>query len=139
LDTRAASRGEIELGFNILEEGDGAQVQLLYAGGTNVTAAVIGTIEGRKSILHVPYSALKPTKRGSPWLQMFLAVMLMLGLGVVIWDFIKQAHAAETMSRRLVLIVVIAIAVGALFYVEIAIIRDDILPPITAPRAPFVF
>lgn len=53
--SRIAS-GELELSWNILEDGDGGVLQIVYAGGPNIGIHATGVLEGQPAVRELRYS-----------------------------------------------------------------------------------
>lgn len=58
LDDHAASQGTLSLSWQILEAGDGAVIQIVYAGGTEVHLKARGVIEGQHALKELSGGAI---------------------------------------------------------------------------------
>ncbi|MBI2472040.1 MAG: hypothetical protein HYV59_12490 [Planctomycetes bacterium] len=111
LNTEDLQHGRITVSWAIFEQGDGAIVQLIYAGSPDVNIFTDGVIEGQKEIIRQESDRLKSSeeqitlehsvKRGSGLIFVILgSVMLIVsvftilgkrrskGLGVLVWPLI---------------------------------------------------
>ena len=61
LDTSRAATGEVGVAWNILEHGDGAVIQIIYAGNPKVDFSVVGTIVGQGPVEQQRYGRESPT------------------------------------------------------------------------------
>jgi hypothetical protein len=136
LDTRNALQGEIQLHFGILEQNDGAELQLLYAGGPEIDVVIDGSIEGRRPILDVPYKALKPGKPGELWSMLFTLTFSLVAITWVARDTLKVSRKGQW-RRAWVLgpVILAAIILASLVFVFI----QDAWPVLRAPHMPFDF
>jgi len=89
----AFRKGELELAFSILEEGDGGSVQVIYAGSPEAVVDVVGVIEGQRaprnlrgrSILANPEREYEMSRARERRLRLFsdgLAVVIVIGAGL---------------------------------------------------------
>jgi hypothetical protein len=62
LDDSRLAKGEIQLSWNVLEQGDGAIIQVIYAGGSDAAIDASGVVEGQSSIREMKF----PGKIKSP-------------------------------------------------------------------------
>lgn len=133
---KEAPHGEITFDFDILEEADGAEIQLLYAGGGEVTAVVVGTIEGRRRIKHVPYAALRKT--AGAWLYLLMIVGGPVAFALAVKDFLSSVHPHTRLGWAFV-IVLLSLFALTLVYTGIDMLRNNIWPALRAPQPPFEF
>jgi hypothetical protein len=100
LDTSELTRGRLPLSWAILEQNDGAIIQLTYAGGPDVPIAMSGVVEGQANIQQVAFQS----KIQSPEEQYKARVSgnrsfrwIMIGLGIV---YILSALLVAKIQRR---------------------------------------
>ena len=76
LDETNAGEGRISLSWNILEQDDGAVIQLIYAGDRGTPIALNGTVQGQKTIT-------RTTTQGKPltiWTWLFYVIFVPGGI-----------------------------------------------------------
>lgn len=77
---------ELELKWNILEEGDGASIQIVFAGDSDVEFTCTGVIEGQASVRHLRPElddSSHPVQRGVAGISAFSMVIFTLTLFVL--------------------------------------------------------
>ena len=122
IDERAAAEGKLLLSWNILEGGDGAVVQLVYAGGPDVRFAAHGVIEGQRSLREVK-------SLGLPRYLLWLC----LGVGFVflfatVWDFLTERGRLYS-RKKLIFVGGIGLAILYLLFSIYLIWRSQISEP----------
>lgn len=138
LNTANAARGEIEVSWRILEQNDGGEIQLIYAGGTDVSAQASGTLEGQRSLRSVDYSVIRPTK-SSGWILTALAILIGGGFTVFnTYDFFRT-YEPRSRFRRFIAIGVAVLLVTAIIIGFAGAFVREIWPQATAPSPPFRF
>ena len=123
LDRTRLAGGEVPVSWNILEEGDGGVIQLVYAGDVGTQFRCRGVIEGQRAVeelkirpgtIKSPESQLRALRRERYF--MMGAAILFLGLLVLSFVMLRAATALLGMSRLLGLLVFVlpAVCLGVL-------------------------
>jgi hypothetical protein len=125
--------GRLTLDWNILEPGDGLNVQIIYGGDVNEPSVVEGILVGQNQV-----SQYKPSKTDLPKTLIFFIEGLLLGsIGM---DIKNTAFKKRKANDRLVLIVSLSVfglmAIGA-FILLLASWRDGVSTFVAKP--PFGF
>ena len=98
LDESQLSKGVLRLNWDIMEEGDGAVVQLIYAGDTRNEITARATLIGQKEISHVQYPGsikspneqytdFQETSRLMGFTMLALILLYMVAQGGKMWLF----------------------------------------------------
>ncbi len=111
-DQSMAKNGTIPLTWNILENGDGILLQIIYAGDTNVIFSLEGLIEGQASIKEIKYSGsiLSPAEQFSQQkksVRWFIYIFLGLLFVYVILIFISKKKTEDKFEKMFYYIFII--------------------------------
>ncbi len=97
LDESKMEAGIVGVSWNVLETGDGAAIQVVYAGDTNQPLTAKGTIIGQRSLEEVkiqapvtrldPLAAAANNKRGNWFIALLTAILI---AGIFIVDFFSE-------------------------------------------------
>jgi len=128
LDQSKMEQGEVGVSWSILEEGDGGVIQLIFAGGTDVSISASAVIEGQPEVHSVEFTGeIRPPIEQYAYVakQNRRQGVIFLGMGVLMtamgtWVLLrrKQRHSKLRLPDWVVLgqsILVIAMAVYFLF------------------------
>ncbi|MCX5672157.1 MAG: hypothetical protein NTU94_12640, partial [Planctomycetota bacterium] len=121
LDSTKLAEGRVPLNWDILEQSDGAIIQLIYAGDENTDINIEGVLEGQPSVSRLEYSRKlqRPenqfsSDRPSPsWVGMICCI---LGSGLILIDIIAYCrHGRRGLSDLFVITVMglLVFAVGS--------------------------
>jgi hypothetical protein len=113
------SEGEVSLKWNILEQGDGAVVQLVYAGGPGIKIRCDGVIEGQSRVKELVFkdpswpAAENWMKRNQVYFGVGFAIFLMAGL-ISIW--ISHREMGFSKSKLTIATLALLLLIGVILY-----------------------
>lgn len=134
IDTAGFSQGVLGLSWDILEESDGAALQVVFAGGTHVDLVATTVLEGQASIRRIDVKAPPPKKRVEALKVVLIGMLWILCLSSFVLVFARRRskeHVEHMPQRRLLLdLLLIAISLGgALFVTTDFLASHPRLPP----------
>jgi len=115
------SEGEVSLKWNILEKGDGAVVQLVYAGGPGVQIRCDGVIEGQSSVKELVFKDTSWLafenwwKRNQVYFGVGLAILLAVGL-ILVW--INRSELGFPKFKLTIVTLALVLFIGFIIYVS---------------------
>ncbi len=116
------SEGEVSLKWNILEQGDGAVVQLVYAAGPGVQIRCDGVIEGQSRVKELVskepgWPAFENwMKRNQVYFGVGFAILLMVGL-IFIW--ISRSELDLPKSKLTIGTLALVLLIGIILYLAV--------------------
>jgi len=123
IDAAKAKDGELRIGWDILERGDGGAVQIVYLGGVDVGIRVDGVVEGQPQPRNVGSRERVATWRrwslagmGGFWLM--LAVLFVRGLPEMLRDTRTRGKRGWQALLGVALLIVLALGPAAFFLFE---------------------
>jgi hypothetical protein len=128
LDQTRLVDGEVSVSWNILEQGDGGVVQLVYAAGPDTKIQCLGVIEGQPGIRELRYSGTirSPAEqmRGERMLRYVLAFMLLAGVAIFLLGLIMvrllrrdKAHSLGIITYVMYVVAPVLIIVLSLYMI----------------------
>ena len=136
VNTVHPATGTVDVGWDILEENDGAQVQLIYEGPAEVKAVLVGTIVGQRSPENLDYARID-SSHGPLLMIKIQKVFLVCGLAVVVifsWRVVFVYESASSILSRISYAAFIVLVIVVILYLVV-----DLWRGLSAPATPFVF
>lgn len=109
LDASRLAFGEVKIKWNILEQNDGAVIQVVYAGDESVPLEAYAVLEGQPEIVKLEYSRALSTpneeyaRRQGKTKRILTYILLVVGtlnIAVVLWFYSRRRHRAKQLSRQ---------------------------------------
>ncbi len=150
LDQDHLKDGVVTVSWNILEQGDGGVLQLIYAGGTNIDITASGIVVGQGKVRQLLYHGkiLSPSAQMNSaqkdkyayWLELIFAIAT-FGFGIYAFFYIRREVSRETYPSNLHISKLSFIIMIAVFFVAILDISMTIhsLLGMQTPNPPFGF
>lgn len=141
LSMNRSNEGIVPISWKILEKGDGAVVQIMYAGTADSQVSVEGTIEGQREIfaLHFPGQIRSVSEQvaeatPTPWFPLIWVVtigVLFVNVGLYTWEF-RSAYREGGRGRW-----IIAGAITVIFLVLVVFVGYEGYVYALRPVPPF--
>ena len=126
VDQAHLAEGEVFVSWNILEQGDGGLVQIVYAAGPDIQIQCLGVIEGQRRIRELTYSgtisspAEQIQETNKQLYMMMVLVGLLLTMVVVMFIISRHQGKLDKAMKPLMLmaapLVVILLVLAYVFY-----------------------
>jgi len=130
--------GSYRMDWNILEQGDGIKIEVVYGGGVDLPIIVEGTIVGQKSLTDYRQSINNPTKQFIPFIRVISAAICFL-LFLLILNYYWWQFKNKTTKKMIVDIIFNTVLFGGLFSFLILLVYLTNNPLTPAPKPPFGF
>jgi hypothetical protein len=117
LDRTRLADGEVSVAWNILEDGDGGVVQLVYASGVDTQIRCRGVIEGQRAVreLSLPWHTIESPEsqlRSLRWLRYIFVALALPMLYMFVWTLINwQTEIGSLHGRARLVELVVSVAV----------------------------
>jgi hypothetical protein len=145
LDTSQIAKGKVGVGWQIMEKGDGAIIQIVYAGSPNTNITARASVIGQKGI----YRSTSETKRSLRVSGIFISILVSTVFAGCYFvyslhrDFVEQQKARgikmtafDRIIPSMLLFCVVGAAIIMIFLVFLFLPGSEILFPQTT-RSPF--
>lgn len=129
-----SNEGLVPVSWQILEKGDGAVVQIMYAGTADSQISVVGTIEGQREIFALRFpgqirSASEQVAKASPnpWLSLVFGIALLTNFWIIGSGLMRKGYPRDRIQATVLAAMLLANTSFLLYLVYPYVLRS--VPP----------
>jgi hypothetical protein len=141
LSSDELQQGRVPVSWEVLEQGDGGMIELIYAGSPDIDFKVEGTIIGQNEIIRYEnkigfqspneeYEALRTQNKRIRFISLPFAMIMLFGLIVTLLKIVRPPSPPTLGGRKpLIIIAVLLVMIIGIFISLFIISRYPIVPP----------